>query len=80
MALYGTGVVILNAAANLLHGASHTGQHVMSLAVWQGAYVALVIGITPVAAVVVLLLWSRYRRGGARLLLASMAGSFIFGL
>jgi hypothetical protein len=58
------------------------GQHVMSLAVWQWAYVALVIGITPVAASVVLL-WSRYRRGGAklaRLLLASMAGSFVFGL
>ncbi|MCA1740190.1 MAG: hypothetical protein LC740_15600 [Actinobacteria bacterium] len=78
MALYGTGVLILNAAANLLHGASHMGQHVMSLDVWQWVYVALVIGITPIAAAV--LLWTRYRGVGAWLLLASMVGSFVFGL
>jgi hypothetical protein len=77
-ALYGTGVVILNIVANLLHTASHLGQHVMSLPAWQLAYITLVIYIAPVAAAV--LLWTRYRRGGAWLLLASMAGSFVFGL
>ena len=76
-ALYGTGVVILDVAANLLHAVSHVGQHVLSLPEWQLAYVILVIFIAPVAAV---LLWTRYRRGGAWLLLASMAGSFVFGL
>lgn len=78
MALYGTGVVILNAAANLLHGASHMGQHVMSLPAWQLAYVTLVIGVIPVVAAV--LLWTRYQGVGAWLLLASMVGSFVFGL
>lgn len=78
VALYGTGVVILNAAATFLHGASHLGQHVMSLPAWQMAYVILTIFIAPIAAAA--LLWTRYRRGGTWLLLASMAGSFAFGL
>ena len=77
-ALYGMGAAILDVAANLWHVVSHVGQHVLSLPEWQLAYVILVIFIAPVAAAV--LLWTRYRRGGAWLLLASMAGSFVFGL
>jgi hypothetical protein len=76
-ALYGTGVVIVNVVDNVLHAASHLGQHVMSLPARQLSYVTSVIFIAPVAAAV--LLWTRSPREGARVLLASMAGSFVFG-
>ena len=76
-ALYGTGVVIVNVVDNLLHAASHLGQHVMSLPARQLSHVASVIFVAPVAAAV--LLWTRYPREGARVLLAPMAGSFVFG-
>lgn len=78
VALYGTAVVILATVAHFLHGVSHAGQHLMSLPAWQGVYVVVVTLLAPVVAA--LLLWSRFRRVGAWLLLASMAGSFAFGL
>ena len=49
-AVYGTAVVLLATAANLLHAISHTGQGVMSLEAWQLGYVAGVIFISPVVA------------------------------
>jgi hypothetical protein len=73
-----TALVVLSVAVNLLHTASHAGQHVMSLPGWQLAYIAVVIYAAPVVAAV--LLWTRYRLAGAWLLAASMAGSFVFGL
>ena len=76
-ALHGTGVVIAKVIANLLHAASRLAQHVMSLPARQLSYVTSVIVIDPLAAAV--LLWARYRREGARVLLAPMAGSFVFG-
>jgi hypothetical protein len=76
-ALHGTGVVIVKVVANLLHAASRLGQNVMSLPARQLSYLTSVIVIDPVAAAV--LLWARYRREGARVLLAPMAGSFVFG-
>ena len=75
--LHGTGMVIVKVVDNLLHAASHLAQHVVSLPARQQSYVTSVIVIDPVAAAV--LLWTRYRREGARVLLASMAGSFVFG-
>ena len=72
-ALHGTGVVIVKAIANLVHA----GQHVMSSPARQLSYVTPVIVIDPLAAAV--LLWARYRREGARVLLAPIAGSFVFG-
>lgn len=76
---YGTtAVVVLSTALNLLHTASHAGQHVMDLPGWQLAYITVVIYAAPVVAAV--LLWSRYRLAGAWLLAASMAGSFVFGI
>jgi hypothetical protein len=71
-------VVVVSAAVNVLHTASHAGQHIMSLPLWQLAFIALVIFATPVVAAV--LLWTRYRVTGAWLLAASMAGSLVFGL
>jgi hypothetical protein len=77
VAYLATAVVVLSVAVNLLHTASHAGQHVISLPGWQLAYIAVVIYAAPVVAV---LLWTRYRLAGAWLLAASMAGSFVFGL
>jgi hypothetical protein len=73
-----TAVVVLTEAVNLLHAASHAGQHVVSLPGWQLAYIAVVIYAAPAVAAV--LLWSRYRLAGAWLLATSMAGSLVFGL
>ena len=77
-AVYGTAMVVLATAVNLLHGVSHLGQEVLSLQPWQWAYVTCVIFLAPVVAAV--LLWSPYRLAGAWLLLGSMAGSFVFDL
>jgi hypothetical protein len=75
-AAFGTVMVLLATAANLLHAVSHVGQHVVALQAWQWAYVICVIFLAPIVAMV--LLWTRYRLAGAWLLLASMAGSFLF--
>lgn len=74
----GTAVVVVSAAVNVAHTASHAGQHVLALPAWQLTYIVVVIYAAPVAAAV--LLWTRFRLSGAWLLAASMAGSFVFGL
>ena len=71
-------MVAVSAAVNVAHTASHAGQHVMSLPAWQLTYIVAVIYAAPVVAAV--LLWTRFRRSGAWLLAASMAGSLAFGL
>ena len=73
-----TAVVVVSVAVNVVHTASHAGQHVMSLPSWQLAFIAVVIYAAPVVAAV--LLWTTYRATGAWLLVASMAGSLVFGL
>jgi hypothetical protein len=77
-AFYGTAVLGLSVAVNLLHTASHAGQHIMFLPAWQLAYVTVVIYAAPVVAAV--LIWIRYDLAGAWLLVAAMAGSLVFGL
>lgn len=77
-AFLGTAVVVVSAAVNVAHTASHAGQHLMHLPAWQPVYIAVVIYATPVVAAV--LLWTRRRLAGAWLLVASMAGSLVFGL
>jgi len=77
-ALWGTTVVAISAAVNAVHTTSHAGQHVMSLPVWQLTYIAVVVYAAPMVAAV--LLWTRFRRSGAWLLVASMAGSLALGL
>lgn len=77
-ALMGTMVVVGSAAVNAAHTVSHAGQHIMSLPAWQLAYIVVVIYAAPVFAAV--LLWTRYCLAGAWLLVASMAGSLVFGL
>ena len=75
-AVYGTAVVVMVTAANLLHATSHVGQEVLSLATWQWAHVFGIVYLAPMVAAV--LLWTSYRQAGAWLLLVSMAGSFAF--
>jgi hypothetical protein len=77
-AFLGAVVVAVSAAVNAVHTVSHAGQHVMSLPAWQLTYIAVVVYAAPVVAAV--LLWTRFRRSGAWLLAASMAGSLAFGL
>ena len=77
VALYGTLAAVLGTIAHVLHGISHV-EHQVPLAAWQWAYVIFVVFLAPVVAAV--LLWTRLRRAGAWLLLASMAGALIFGL
>ena len=77
VALYGTLAAVLATIAHVLHGISHV-EHQVPLAAWQWAYVIFVVFLTPVVAA--MLLWTRLRRVGAWLFLASMAGALIFGL
>ena len=77
-AVYGTAMVVLATAVNLLHAVSHFGQEVLSLQAWQLMYVVCVVFVAPIVAAV--LLWTRLSLAGAWLLLASMAGSFVFDL
>jgi hypothetical protein len=77
-AVYGTAMVVLATAVNLLHAVSHVGQEVLALQAWQWAYVICVIFLAPVVAAV--LLWTTFRLAGAWLLFGSMAGSFVFDL
>ncbi|MGI9049905.1 MAG: hypothetical protein ACR2GU_11125, partial [Rubrobacteraceae bacterium] len=76
-ALWGTAVAGLVTVANLAHGVAHAEQQV-PLAAWQWVYVIFVIFLAPIAAAI--LLWTRFRQVGAWLFVASMAGSFVFGL
>ena len=78
VAVLGTAVFVVSATVNVAHTASHAGQHLMFLPAWQLAYIAVVIYASPVVAAV--LLWTRHRLAGAWLLVASMAGSLVFGL
>jgi hypothetical protein len=78
IAVYGTAMVVLATAVNLLHAVSHFGQEILSLQAWQLMYVVCVVFVAPIVAAV--LLWTRLSLAGAWLLLASMAGSFVFDL
>jgi hypothetical protein len=55
-------VVVVSAAANVVHTASHAGQHVIFLPLWHLVFIAVVIYAAPVVAAV--LLWTRYRVTG----------------
>jgi glucan phosphoethanolaminetransferase (alkaline phosphatase superfamily) len=76
-AALGTAAALLATLAHFAHGFSHAA-HGVPLATWQWAYVLTVIFLAPVLAAV--LLWTRFRRAGAWLLLLSMVGSLLFGL
>jgi hypothetical protein len=74
---YGTTIVAVHAAATLLHAIPHMAIPVPTTPA-QNAFIAIVINLAPLVAAT--LLWTRFGRTGAWLLLASMAGSLAFGL
>ncbi len=76
-AMQGTFIVAVNAVALTLHSLAHMQLEI--LLSWAGnLYVATVMVVAPLVAAV--LLWSRFRRAAGLMLLASMAGSFGFGV
>ena len=72
----GTVAVLAHLLIVLLHGIAHSELGV-ELSAWQETYVAIVIVVAPLVAVV--LLWTRHVRLGLWLLAVSMCGSLIFG-
>jgi hypothetical protein len=70
------GLILLHLVVSFLHGLAHRGAAV-TLTNFESAYVLIVITVAPLMAG--LLLWTRWRKAGALLLVASMLGSFGFG-
>ena len=68
--------VVAHLLVSLVHGYAHTELGV-GLSAWQNWYVLIVITVAPLVALS--LIWTRYRRVGFLLLIASMAGSLTFG-
>jgi hypothetical protein len=70
-------IIISHLLVNFFHGAAHFHFHI-PMAMWQQAYIAVVIFVAPLVAGALLL--QRRLRASAWLLLASMAGALLFGL
>jgi len=68
--------VLAHLLVSLVHGYAHSKLGV-GLSVWQNWYVLIVITVAPLVSLS--LIWTRYRRVGFLLLMASMAGSLTFG-
>ena len=68
--------VLAHLLVNFFHGSAHTELRV-DLSAWQKWYVAIVIMVAPLVALI--LIWTKQHRLGLLLLVASMAGSLIFG-
>lgn len=76
-ARWATFVVVTHSAVALAHGWAHRELGV-GLDAFQRAFVALVIGLAPLAALA--LIWADFRKSGSWLLAAAMAGSLVFGV
>lgn len=72
---YGTIFIVVHGLVALVHEISH---HILpvGLPLWKYVIAYIVVGFAPLIAL--WLLWTRYRRAGAWLLLASMIGSFLY--
>ena len=70
-------IVILHLAVVMVHGKAHQQLHI-DPSTWQRVFIVTVILIGPVLAMV--LLWTRFRKIGYVVLLATMAGALAFGL
>ncbi len=79
IAKWGTAAVLAHAAVSILHGLAHEQVGVEAFpTLFHRVFILGVITAAPLVAMV--LLWTRFRRAGAWLLLASMAGSLLFGV
>ena len=79
IAIWGTVVVLAHAVVSAVHGVAHmqVGVEIFPTLV----HVVFVVGVITVAPLVAMaLLWTRFRRAGALLLLVSMAESLGFGV
>jgi hypothetical protein len=72
-----TVLVILHLLVVMVHGQAHQQLHIEP-STWQRVFTVTVILIGPVLAMA--LLWTRFRKIGYAVLLATMAGSLVFGL
>ena len=70
-------VVIVHMLVVFVHGAAHK-QLSVELPAWAGIYVLCIVGVGPVAGL--LLLRSSRQRTGATLLFTTMSGALLFGL
>ena len=70
-------LVYVHAGIVIVHGAAHARLHV-ALSTWAGVFVAVVIGIAPIAGLVLLKRGNRLK--GAGTLATAMAASFVFGI
>ena len=73
----GTVVVVVHVLVNATHGAAHSELGV-EMSKWQETFILLVIGLSPIAAAV--LLWTAHARLGAVILIGSMAAALVFGV
>jgi hypothetical protein len=70
-------VVLVHTVVMLVHGAAHVRLNV-ELSAWANIYVLCVVGIGPIAGLV--LLRSSRQRTGATILFTTMLGALVFGL
>jgi hypothetical protein len=77
LARYGTIIVIIHALVVILHGLAH-GKIPVSLSPLQHLFVASMIVVAPIAAMI--LLWTPFQQLGSWLLLCSMASALLFGV
>jgi hypothetical protein len=75
-ARWGTAVVLVNLAVNIVHGEAHRRLQIL-LSARDEAFVAGVIVLLPVVAMI--LMWVSRKRWGPVLLTLSMLGSLLFG-
>jgi len=76
-ATYGTAIVLVNLAVNLVHGAAHSQLNI-DLSTAETLFVVVVILTGPLLAMA--LLWTKWQRLGLGMLALTMAGSLAFGL
>ena len=76
VAWVGSVVVLIHALTNVGHAVAHR-ELAIAISGWQTGFVALVIGLGPIAAAA--LLWTSHSRLGAWVLGGSMTGSLLFG-
>jgi hypothetical protein len=73
---FGILIVALHFVISMVHGLAHSSLHI-DMNAWQSAYILLVITVLPLVSA--FLLWRARTTSGFLLLLASMAGSLLFG-
>jgi hypothetical protein len=69
-------LVLVHFAVLVAHGSAHSHLNI-SVSPWQKAFIAVVIFVAPLTAM--LMLWTRVRKLGVFLLGLSLAGSLLFG-